>query len=238
MHKNLFLLGAKSSIPLILGAIPFGVIFGTLAINNGLSVIEAMAMSAIVFAGSAQFIAIGLFAIQSPIEVILITTFIVNLRHILYSITLIEFVKHLSLKWRIFLAFGLTDESFAIVKKFYDDHPHDDNENKNQAHWFYAGSIVFFYSCWQIATWLGIFLGKSIPNLENLGLDFAMYVTFIGIIASYLTTKAMWLSLFTAGVLSVALMNFPHQLGLTLAAIGSMFIATTYESYMIKRNKL
>ena len=116
-QKIEFLCGMKAALPLILGAIPFAILFGTLAPNSGLSPIATIVMSAFVFAGSAQFIVLALIAVQAPLEMILLTTFVVNLRHLLYATALVEHVKHLSIGWRSILAFGLTDESFANMSQ-------------------------------------------------------------------------------------------------------------------------
>ena len=105
--QQAFLDGAKATIPLIVGAIPFGILFGTLAGPSGLSVAATLAMSLFVFAGSAQFIALGLLASGAGIGIVIATTFVVNLRHLLYSAALVEKVKHLPQRWRIMMAFGL-----------------------------------------------------------------------------------------------------------------------------------
>ena len=83
VQKTEFLGGAKAALPLILGAIPFAILFGTLAPTSGLSALATIAMSVFVFAGSAQFIVLALIAAQTPLEMILLTTFVVNLRHLL-----------------------------------------------------------------------------------------------------------------------------------------------------------
>ena len=103
------LAGARDTFPLIVGAIPFGLIFGTLAISSGLSFAATMAMSAIVFAGSAQFIAVGLVMAGTGWPIIVLTTFVVNLRHALYSATLAPYIKKLPQRWQIPMAFWLTD---------------------------------------------------------------------------------------------------------------------------------
>src|SRR5512135_2810064 len=108
-----FLAGAKATFPLIVGAIPFGIIFGALAAASGLSFAATAAMSAFVFAGSAQFIAVGLVAAGTGWPFIVLTTFVVNLRHMLYSATLAPHVKRLPQRWKIPLAFWLTDETFV-----------------------------------------------------------------------------------------------------------------------------
>ena len=107
--------GARDIIPLIVGAIPFGIIFGTLATNNGLSPTAALAMSGFVFAGSSQFIAAGMVAANTSWLLIVLTTFVVNLRHLLYAVSLVPYIKHLPQRWKVPLAFLLTDEAYAIA---------------------------------------------------------------------------------------------------------------------------
>ncbi|WP_271270956.1 AzlC family ABC transporter permease [Aliamphritea hakodatensis] len=209
-----FLQGAKATLPLIVGAIPFGIIFGTLAEPSGLSPLAALAMSVIVFAGSSQFIALGLLAAGAALPVIIATTFVVNLRHLLYSANLVPKVRHLPLRWRIPLAFGLTDETFAAVSNRYlrqDDLQH--------AHWFYLGSFLAMYSNWVLCTGIGVMLGEVFPGMVDWGLDFAMSVTFIGMVVPYLTNRPMWAAVIVAGAMAVACAALPHKLGLLVAAL-------------------
>ena len=209
-----FITGAKATIPMIIGAIPFGIIFGTLAESSGLSMWGAMAMSLFVYAGSSQFIALGLLATGVSPIIIIGTTFVVNLRHLLYATALVDKVKHLSQGWRFLLAFGLTDESFAVVNTRYSD-----GTDNSRAHWFFLGSIVAMYGNWQLCTWLGIGLGELFPDMTHWGLDFAMSVTFLGIVIPYLRTKPMWLAVISAAIFAMALRELPHQLGLVIAAV-------------------
>lgn len=212
-----FLAGGRDTLPLIIGAIPFGVIFGTLALNSGLSYTGVLAMSAFVFAGSAQFIAAGLLAAGTAWPVIVLTTFVVNLRHALYSTTLAPHVKHLPTRWQIPLAFWLTDETFAVVIQRYnqpDSSPHK--------RWYYLGSAVFMYMNWQICTFLGLTLGQLVPDATSWGLDFAMIVTFIGMVIPYLKSRPMVITVVVAGGVAVAAHSLPHKLGLILAAIAGI----------------
>ena len=113
--RSEFWAGARDVLPLIVGAIPFGIIFGTLAISSGLSVSGTLAMSALVFTGSSQFIAVGMIVAKTGWLLIVLTAFVVNLRHLLYAVSLVPYVKPLSQRWKIPLAFLLTDEAFAIA---------------------------------------------------------------------------------------------------------------------------
>src|SRR3546814_12555808 len=109
--------GARATIPMLVGAAPFGVIFGSLVTVNLLAAWQGQFMSLSVFAGSSQFIALSLVASNAGLIVILFATFIVNLRHALYGATLLPHVKHLPMRWRLLLGFLLTDETFAVVAK-------------------------------------------------------------------------------------------------------------------------
>ena len=106
---------------MLVGAAPLGMIFGTLAVPSGISPAGAIAMSLFVFAGSSQFIALSLFATGTGLAVIVLTTLVVNLRHALYSANLLPHVAHLPQRWRVPLAFWLTDETFAIVQQRYSE---------------------------------------------------------------------------------------------------------------------
>lgn len=215
--------GARDTIPLIVGAIPFGIIFGTLALAAGLSVPATLAMSAFVFAGSAQFIAVGLVAAGTGWPLIVLTTFVVNLRHALYSATLAPYVSKLPQRWQIPLAFWLTDETFAVVvPRFTQPAPAPGTR------WYYLGSALAMYVNWQICTFLGLTVGQMLPNAAAWGLDFAMPVTFIGMTIPYLKTRPMVVTALTAATVSLLAYGLPHKLGLmvaTVAAIGAGVLA-------------
>lgn len=212
-----FLKGAGDTIPLILGAIPFGIIFGTLASGTGLSFEAAMAMSLFVFAGSAQFVAIGLVSQGTPWVVIVLTTFVVNLRHLLYGASLVPYYRRLSEGWKALLSFGLTDETFAVSSMRYRK-----NDGGQHKHYYNLGSMVLMYVNWNLCTLAGLTIGKSVPGIEKWGLDFAMPATFIGMVTPYLVNSPMWAAVITAGIVSVALNFLPHKLGLMAAAIAGV----------------
>ncbi|PYF84726.1 4-azaleucine resistance transporter AzlC [Marinomonas alcarazii] len=207
--------GSVASIPMIIGGIPFGLLFGSLASSYGLSPWFAIAMSAFVFAGSAQFVALGLIALQAPIWVIVSTTFIVNLRHLLYAADMVKFVKHLPMSMRIIMGFGLIDETYAAVRPMYEV----GSANEKNGHKVYIGSFLSFYVMWNMTTILGVLSGELIPGMSEWGLEFAMVATFIGIITPYLKHKAFWLCLLSAGASSIILFDLPNNLGLLVSAI-------------------
>lgn len=207
--------GAIVSIPMMLGNIPFGMIFGSLAVSQGLDPWVPIAMSLIVFAGSAQFVALGLMAAGAPVLVIIFTTFIVNLRHLLYSADFMKYVRHLPMSWRAVLAFGLTDETYAATKPYFVQGKLDETTG----HWAYLGSFLAFYSMWNLTTIIGVIAGELIPGMSEWGLEFAMVATFLGIITTYLHTLPYWASFIVAGSAALFLYPLPNNLGMLIAAL-------------------
>jgi 4-azaleucine resistance transporter AzlC len=212
-----FRAGARDTLPLVVGATPFGIIFGAVAVNSGLSAWATAAMSLFVFAGSSQFVAAGLVAGGAGLLVIVLTTLVVNLRHSLYSVTLAPFVKHLPQRWLLPLGFSLTDETFLVAVDRYrrpDASPYK--------HWYQAGSAVFMYANWQVWTWVGIFAGQALPNPESWGLDFALVVTFVGMLVPSLRSRPMVVCALAAGAAAILLSGLPNQLGLMAAALAGV----------------
>ena len=212
-----FIAGAKAIVPLVIGAIPLGIIFGTLAQSSGLSFAGAIAMSAMVFAGSAQFIALGLLATGTALPIIILTTFVVNLRHLLYSLSLLTHVRRLSSGWKLAIGFWLTDEVFAVAVNRYQQ-----SDRSSYKHWYYLGAALFMYLNWQICTVIGLTLGGLIPDAANWGLDFAMSVTFIGMIIPYLKNRSMTVAVVVSGIMALVTQNLPHQSGLIVSAIAGI----------------
>ena len=220
-----FIAGAIATIPMMLGAMPFGIIFGALAISGDRALTPAatMGMSLIVFAGSAQFIGLGLYAQGVGPSFIVFTTFIVNLRHSLYAASLAPFLRHLGQRWLAPLGFLLTDETYAVViRHFHGEAP------GQHSHWYYLGSALPFYLNWQVCTLIGIFAGQQLGDTASWGLDFAMTLTFIGIVVPLIRSRPMLACALIAGLTSVAATGMPNRLGLVfggLAGIAAGMIA-------------
>jgi 4-azaleucine resistance transporter AzlC len=221
-----FLAGMRATFPLVIGAMPFGLIFGAVAINSGISPLGAMGMSLFVFAGSAQFIGANMVASAAAVWVIVFTTFIVNLRHALYSATLAPHMKKLSQRWLLPLGFWLTDETFVTVVGRYNQP--DDSPYK---HWFHLGSSVIMYVNWNICTLIGIVAGQSIPNLQNWGLDFALYVTFIGMLIPLIKDRPVLVSIIVAAVSAVLFQGLPNQLWIVVSALLGVGAGMTAEYF-------
>lgn len=223
--RDEFIGGIKATIPLIIGAIPFGIIYGALAITSGISPGGTMGMSTFVFAGSSQFIATGLVAAGTDVLFIILTTLVVNARHALYSATLAPYVKHLPHKWLLPLGFLLTDEAFVVAINRYqqpDDSPHK--------HWYYFGSAVSMYVMWQASTLIGIVAGSAIPDPTGWGLDFAMSVTFIGMLVPIIRTRPALAAVLVASITALLTYSLPNQLYLIVSALAGIAAGVITES--------
>ncbi|MGE8359977.1 AzlC family ABC transporter permease [Pseudomonas sp.] len=219
-----FTQGARDMVPMLLGAIPFGIIFGSLAGAAGLTPWQTLGMSLLVFAGSAQFIAISLLGAGVGLAVLLLTTFVVNLRHALYSASLQPYVRHLPKRWRMPLAFWLTDEAYAVVVHRYAET--DASPNK---HWYFLGAALAMYVNWQLCTLVGVVFGQSVPNLGAWGLDFAMLATFIGIVVPMLRNRPQVAAALVAAAVALACHALPYKLGLLAAAFSGIVVGVLLE---------
>lgn len=226
-RRTEFVCGVKAELPILLGVSPFGLIYGVLALNAGLPAGLAFAMSSVVFAGSAQFVAAQLIGSGAPGIVILSTTFIVNLRHILYGASVAPYLKHLGLRWKCLLAYLLTDEVYAVaVTRF----AHDAVVPSPSAHghWYFLGAGLAQWSAWQVSTAAGIALGTQVP--PGWGLDFTVALTFIALVVPALTDRPSVAAALAAGVISLLAAAWPYKLGLVAAAVGGIAVGLILET--------
>lgn len=224
-RRSEFLNGVKATIPLEIGGIPFGMIFGAAAVASGISPLGTIGMSLFVFAGSAQFIAVGLVAAGTDVIWIILTTFVVNARHALYSTSLAPYLKHLPHRWLLPLGYMLTDEAFVVAITRY--HQPDDSPYK---HWYFLGSALSMFIVWQIVTLIGIILGNAIPDIGNWGLDFALVVTFIGMLVPLIKNRPALIATVVAGATALLAYPLPNQLYLMVAALAGVIAGVIAES--------
>ena len=217
-----FLAGARAEIPLLIGVFPFGMIYGALALNAGLSTAAAQMMSSIVFAGSAQFITAQLVHDSAPGLVIVLTIAVVNLRHMLYSASLAPYLASLSTRWKALLSYLLTDEAYAPTILHYEA-----NGVTPSSHWFLFGAGCSLWITWQVSTALGIFLGTAIP--ESWSLDFALPLTFIAMVVPVLKNQPAIAAALSAGAVALVAFSLPYKLGLILAALVGIAVGTFLE---------
>ena len=202
--------------PLALAVIPWGILSGTIAINIGLSLFQAQAMSLFIFAGAAQLSAMTLLSGGASTLSISGSVFAISSRHLLYSIDLRKEVYKLPLKWKIPLAFFLTDEMYAVTKA------HMLKTGKfSKLYSLWAG--IMFYIVWNISTYIGIVMGEKFDNLDKLGLDFAIVAVFVAITAEHLKSIPMLVTTVVSGIASVYFKSlYPDTYVIISALIGML----------------
>jgi 4-azaleucine resistance transporter AzlC len=226
--RGAFWAGAQAELPILIGVMPFGMIYGALAVSNGIPFWPALGMSSIVFAGSAQFIAVSLIAQGTPFVLIVLTTFIVNLRHALYGAALAPHLRRFGGGWKALLAYLLTDEAFAVVIVHYSQ----EKESQNK-HWYFLGAALALWSTWQTTTLIGILLGARIP--PSWGLDFILPISFIALVVPPLKTRPAVASAAVAALVAVVAAGLPYQLGLMAAAAAGILMGLALEGNLRAR---
>lgn len=213
--SSAFWAGVRAESPILLGVFPFGMIYGALARDAGLSAAASQAMSSIVFGGASQFIAAKLIKESAPALVIVLTIAVVNLRHLLYSASVAEYVRALPLRWKLALAYLLTDEAYAAAIVHYET----EGAGKD-GHWFFLGAGLALWTCWQVSTALGVFAGAAIPPTWRL--DFALPLTFLAMVVPTLKDRASAAAALVGGVAALAFFAFPYKLGILAAALAGI----------------
>lgn len=214
-RRDAFLLGVRALLPMHLGVAPFGVIYGVVALQSGIPPLAAVLMSSIVFAGSAQFLLAQLVAAGAPGLLSLGAVGLINLRHALYSASVAPVLAHLPQRWKLLLSYLLTDEAYAAAIPHLMAQP-----RPAHAHWILFGSGVALWAGWQLATLAGVLLGSQLST--DLGLDFALPLTFIAIVVPMLADRARIGAAVVAGATALVLSALPWKLGLFAAALAGI----------------
>ncbi len=223
---TLFMQGSIAMVPLSIAVIPWGLLAGSYAIESGLSPLESQALSAILFAGSAQLVATGMIKAGVGLTTLLLTTLFITSRHFLYSVSMRDRIGPLPLRWRLALGYLLTDELFAICG----------NQSKQRFEpWYALGAGLSFYICWNIATFVGIVAGSYIPALNELGLEFAVAATFIALVIPNIKDSPTLMAVTVALVLSVTFNLMKVEGALMIASLGGMLAGYLVETILRKK---
>lgn len=219
-----FAAGASKAVPIMLGYIVLAMAFGILAREAGLSLLETVAMSIIVFAGASQFIAAGMFAAAMNPTTIILTTFLVNLRHLLMGAALAPHLRGLKSYNYPLLGFGITDETFALNSTEFRKQP--------RHHWFMYGTNMASYAAWITGTVIGALFGSIVPGIEQLPLGFALPAMFICLLVIQLSDRLLLYAAVLAGGLSLLLGQLLEgNLNIILATVLTATIATGWEKW-------
>lgn len=210
-----FLAGVRAEAPLLLGVVPFGLIFGVLGLAAGLPGWAVVLSSSLIFGGSSQVVFAQLWGAATPPAVITTTVGVVNLRHALYSATIAGYLKALPWRWKLLLAYLLTDEAFVAAMPRFRDGP-----ETPQRHWFLFGTGITLWAGWQLSTLGGVLLGTAIP--ADWGLDFSIALTFVALLVLSIQRRSELLGAVVAAGVALLAFGLPHKLWILLAAACGM----------------
>ncbi|SEM67348.1 AzlC family ABC transporter permease [Lihuaxuella thermophila] len=213
-----FLQGSKKGLPLMIGYIPIAIAFGVLARQADLPMLPTLLMSLMVYAGASQFMAVNMIAAGTAGVEIIIATFILNLRHLIMSLSLMNALRHIPKSWKSFLSFGITDETFAVASL-------EASQDRSRMHHFYVlGLFAAAYGSWVIGTFIGAALYQLIPASISDSMAIALYAMFIGLLVP--AVQKSWRFGLIAAV-SILLCTVFHQF---LSSGWSIVLATIFGS--------
>ena len=215
---KIFLKGIIDVSPLMIPVVPFGLIFGVLAIDVGFTPLQAMGMSLIVFGGASQIVLLQLFSGGASSLVIISSVGAVNSRHLLYGAVVSEHLSDLKLIWKIIISYFLIDQAFAISNEYF-------KKNKERSRYFHlVGGGAACWIIWQSTTLLGIILGSAIP--EKLGLSFAVPLTFLALLVNDFRKFINLVVIIVSGSVATLGYNFiPFKAYVIFAALAGLLTA-------------
>jgi 4-azaleucine resistance transporter AzlC len=222
--------GYVSVMPLMVGVAPFGVVFGALASGAKMSVWEALGMSIFVIAGSSQFVAVGLITDNAPIAIIVFTTFIINLRHFLYSASLASFLRPISGLWKAILAYFMIDEVYAAVIKRQQQGEFTPDEFK----WYFLGGGLNLATLWWLTAVIGVWLGNIIPEDTTTLLAFTLPLVFTAIVVPLISASPQLLSALSAASTAIVFAPLPNNLNLIVAAFVGIAVGLMMETRQLR----
>ena len=231
MNNNLkiFLKGIKDVSPLMIPVVPFGIIFGVLAIELGFNGYTTMGMSIIIFGGASQIIFLQLFSAGASSLVILSSVGAVNSRHLLYGAVLSEYLSDLKMSWKIIISYFLVDQAFAVSNSYLKK---SDDKNK---HFHLFGAGVTCWTIWQITTLIGIILGSVIP--DKLGLTFAIPLTFLALLVNDFRKLVNVVVILVSGIIAtLGYQIIPFKAYVIVASLSGLIIAFILTKLMNKKN--
>jgi predicted branched-subunit amino acid permease len=196
---------------------PFGLVTGVAMVAGGLAPPAAMAMSLVVYAGASMLAATQLLAADTPLAVILLTVFFINLRFMMYSASLRPHLGTLPLRWKLAAGYLLADNAFGLSIARFTEHP-----ERAGKFGYFLGAALPIWLTWQLAVALGIVIGAGLPPQWRL--EFAAPLAFIALTVPLLRSRAMVAAALAAAITVIAAWGLPMRLSLALAALAGIAV--------------
>ena len=223
-----YMAGMRAVVPFLFGTVPFGLITGMATKAAGLSAPEAVAMTAMVFAGTAQIAALPLIAAGAPGLVIVLTAFIINLRFVIYSATTAPYFKHLPMRWKFALGYFMTDTGFALFMRRVANQP-----EMRYRHYYFLGSGMTVATIWLLTAVVGVMAGAKVPPAWQL--EFAATLGILALLAPFVRSKPDFAAAIAGGAVALMASGLPMKLGLVAGAIAGIAAGVAAEK-IFKRN--
>lgn len=220
--------GLREMVSVSPGLAAWGLMTGVAMVQSGMSTVEALAMSLLVFAGSSQLAAIPLIAAAAPVWVIWATAFCVNLRFVVFSAHMRPYFMHLPLRWRLFNGYLTADLSYVMFTKRY-PHAATDAVGQQEQMAYLAGGSFLNWSSWQAASLLGIALAQSIPT--SWGLGFAGILALLGVGCSLASSHLRRVSAGVAAMAAIAAFALPFKLHIVVAIAAAVALCLVLEGF-------
>jgi len=222
--------GVRVGAPSLFGIAAWGLVVGVALVNSGLTLAQALGMTLLVFAGSAQLASLPLIAAGAPIWVVFATALVVNLRFVIFSALLAPHFTHRPWRERFLLGFVSGDITVNLfLQRFPTEEPAPGKVS------FLKGLIIPNWSAWQAGSIIGIFLGSMVPLEWGMGL--AGTLAIICILVPAALTRASLVGVMVAGAVSVVAYRLPYKLGLLAAVLVGMLCAMAVEEWSNKGHK-
>ena len=217
--KQLFSRGMLDIAPHMLSVIPFGIICGAIGVDLGFNPYLVYAMSIIIFGGASQIVFLQLLSGGASSLVAVTSVGVINSRHLLYGAVLSEYLEKLSFIKKLLISYVVVDQGFAESNKFFKK-----NKTEQYLHYHLLGTGITMWVCWQIATLAGIILGSFVP--EELGLKFAIPLTFIAIVVQDLKKIDHVIVMLVCGISSLLFFEAPFKSYILISPVIALFIAS------------
>ena len=218
MKFQIFKLGFFDVAPHLLSVVPFGIIFGAIGIELGFDPIMTYATSLIIFGGASQIVFLQLLSGGASSLIAITSVGVINSRHFLYGAVLSEYLQKLSLIKKLFISYFIVDQGFAVSNQYFKKKP-----NEKFKHYHLIGSGITLWFIWQVSTIMGIYLGSIVP--EELGLKFAIPLTFIAIIINELKKIDHLIVMIVSGLTATFFYNAPFKTYIIISPLIGLFAA-------------
>lgn len=213
-----FIHGVKDMLPLSIAVVPWAILAGSAAINTGLSVIQAIGMSALMFAGAAQLVSLSMLITGASLISIVVTVFFLTSQHLIYGLSLRGTAESWNFKRRLSIGFLLTDELYAIAML-----------KKNPSYSYLLGAGLSFYINWVAFSLVGICLANAVPDLSNLHLEFSIVVVFLVMVIMLIENKAAIYGVIVSSLSGLILTWMGVKSGILLAGFAGMWVAAIFD---------